>query len=181
MSRIQPLTNAAAPAESKPLLEAVEKKLGKAPNLFRTLAHSPAALQAYLGTSESLGAGSLSAQARELIALAVGEANGCDYCLAAHTTIGGMVGLNREQMEQARRGTSDDPKLAALLKFTTQVVEARGRVGAPELEAFKGQGWTDGDAIEVVANVALNTLTNYVNHLADTEVDFPAAPALSTT
>ncbi len=181
MSRIQALSNDAAPAEARPLLEGIEKKLGKAPNLFRTLAHSPASLQSYLGQSETLGAGRLTAKERELVALAVGEVNGCDYCVAAHTTIGGMVGLTSDEIEGARRGTADDPKLAALLAFTTQVVEGRGRVSDAQLDIFKAAGWADGDAIEVVANVALNTLTNYVNHIAETEVDFPAAPALQTT
>ena len=181
MPRIPPLTDEAASDQARPLLEAVEQKLGKAPNLFRTLAHSPASLQSYLGQSEALAGGGLSAQDRERIALAVGQANGCDYCLAAHTTIGGMVGLSAEAIEDARRGTSTEPKQAALLSFTTQIVQARGNVDSAELAAFKAHGWSDGDAIEVVANVSLNILTNYTNHLAQTEVDFPAAAPLPVT
>lgn len=181
MSRIAPLTDDQAPAASAPLLEGVTKKLGKAPNLFRTLAHAPAGLAGYLGLSETLAGGNLSGADRERIALVTAEQNSCDYCLAAHTAIGKGAGLSNEEILAARGGGSGDPKSAALLAFATKVVAERGRVDDADLGAFRAAGYTDGDAMEVIANVALNTFTNYANHLADTEVDFPAAPELART
>ncbi|MDF1837423.1 MAG: carboxymuconolactone decarboxylase family protein, partial [Planctomycetota bacterium] len=127
MSNISPLTIQSAPAASQPLLEAVKAKMGKVPNLLGTLAHAPSALQSYLSLSEVLGGGEFSAQERELIALAIGEANNCDYCLAAHTMIGGMQGLDGETMLAARSGHLVDPKLSALTALTTELVVTRGR------------------------------------------------------
>ena len=180
MARIQTTTTDNAPAASQPLLEAVQQKMGRVPNLLATMAHSPATLETYLKTSEALGGGLFSPAERERIALAVGQANRCDYCLAAHTAIGSMAGLSSEDMIDARNGTASDPKQAALVDFVRKVVDKRGFAQDSEIDAFKAAGWTDGHVLEVVANVALNTLTNYINHIAQTEVDFPAADALQT-
>ena len=175
MNRLPALDPATATGKSKTLLDAVQSKLGRTPNLMRTLANAPAALEAYLGFSGALATGALDAKVREQIALAVAEANVCDYCLAAHTAIGGMVGLTADQIQQARDAHSDQPKAAALLKLARSVVVHRGTVTDHELAAARAQGVTDGEVVEVVANVALNILTNYVNHVARTVVDFPAA------
>lgn len=178
MARIQPVTADNAPADSKPLLQAVQKKMGGVPNVLGTLANAPAALQSYLDLSEALSKGNFSAGERERIALAIAETNDCGYCLAAHTKIGKGAGLSEEETLHARRGEGSDPKNAALAAFAAKVVESRGNPTEADLEAFKGAGWTDAHVIEVIAHVALNTLTNYTNHIAETEVDFPAAPEL---
>ncbi len=179
MARIQPLSTTDAPEASRPLLEGVQKKLGMIPNLYATLAHSPAALSATLGFGQNLSEGSLSAGEREQIALLTGQTNSCDYCLAAHTAIGKSVGLTEAETLAAREGRSDDPKSQALLDFTNAILKQRGFVETPQLEAFRAAGFTDAQALEVVAAVAQNVLTNYANHLAETAVDFPAAPALA--
>lgn len=175
MNRLPALDPATATGKSKTLLDAVQAKLGRTPNLMRTLANAPAALDAYLGFSGALATGALDAKIREQIALAVAEANVCDYCLAAHTAIAGMVGLTADEISKARDARSDQPKAAALLKLARSVVVHRGTVTDQELAAARAQGVTDGEVVEVVANVALNILTNYVNHVARTVVDFPAA------
>ena len=178
MSTINPLTIETAPEASQPLLEAVKAKMGMVPNLLGTLAHAPAGLQSYLGLSEALGGGLFTAGEREIIALAIGEANSCDYCLAAHTMIGGMQGLDAETMQQARAGGLTDAKLEALTSLAREIVVTRGRPSEASLSAFRAAQWTDAHLIELIAHVALNTLTNYTNHIAATTVDFPPAPAL---
>lgn len=176
--RLPTIAPQAATGKAKALLEAVQTKLGLVPNMMRTLALAPAALEGYLQLSGALGGGALNAKTRELIALTVGQQNGCDYCLAAHTAIGGMVGLTTDQARDARLATSSDPRTAALLRFAAQLVEDRGRVSDADLAAVRAAGWDDGAIVEVVANVALSIFTNTFNHVAGTEVDFPAAPAL---
>ncbi len=180
MPNISALTIETAPAASKPLLEAVRAKMGKVPNLLGTLAQAPAGLQSYLGLSEALGGGSFSGGERELIALAIGEANSCDYCLAAHTMIGAMQGLNAESMQKARAGGLGDAKLEALTSLAREIVVTRGRPSQASLDVFRSSGWSDTHLIELIAHVALNTLTNYTNHIARTAVDFPPAPALQS-
>jgi len=176
MSRLPiPTSIDAAPAASQPLLEAVKRKLGVAPNLFRLVAASPAALQGYVGLLEALGGGTLSAATQERIALAVAEANGCSYCLSAHTYLGKHVAkLDDAELAANRAGTSNDPKAAAAVTFAVKVVRERGHVGESDVRALKAAGYDDAQIVEIVQHVALNTWTNYINEVAKTDVDFPA-------
>lgn len=175
MSRIPvPATIEAAPAASRPLLEAVKKQLGVAPNLFRLVAASPAALEGYVSMMGALGKGALPAATRERIALAVAEINGCDYCLSAHAYLGRNVArLDDAEMTANRSGTSNDAKAGAAVRFAAQVARERGHVGDEALNAVRAAGYDDAQIIEIVQHVALNTWTNYVNSVAGTEIDFP--------
>ena len=172
--RIAPVEPTQAEGQAKELLAAVKAKLGVTPNLMKTLAHSPAALEGYLSLNGALGKGFLSGSVREQIALLVSQENGCEYCVAAHTLLGGKAGLSPDQIIAARKGQSDDTKSRATLILARQVLESRGSVTDAQLTAARSAGVTDGEIAEVVAHVALNVLTNYFNVLAHTEVDFPA-------
>jgi uncharacterized peroxidase-related enzyme len=176
MSRIPtPATIDAAPIASQPLLEAVKKQLGIAPNLFRLVAVSPAALEGYLGMSGALAKGSLPAPTRERIALAVAEINGCSYCLSAHTYLAkNLAKLDDAEITANRSGASNDPHADAAVRFAAQVARVRGHVSEAELRAVKAAGYDDAQVIEIVQHVALNTWTNYINEVAKTDVDFPA-------
>ncbi len=175
MSRIAtPKSIETSPVESQSLLEAVKKQLGSVPNLFRVVGNSPAALEGYLGLNAALSKGALNAQTRERLALTVAEQNRCGYCLAAHTYIGKNVAkLNGQELTANRRGHSSDPTAEAALQFATEVLTRRGHVSDAALAAARNAGYGDAELIEIVAHVALNTLTNYVNSVAQTEVDFP--------
>lgn len=178
MSRLTTHTPDQAPTASQPLLAAVKQKLGVVPNLMRVLAGSPSTLNGYLGLSGAIGEGSLTAADRERIAIAVAEANGCEYCLSAHFYLGKHVArIDDAELVAARDAHSSEPRAAALLGFAKAVLEQRGRVSDEALKRFLDAGFSEAAALEVVANVALNVLTNYTNNLAGTEVDFPAVPA----
>ncbi len=174
MSYIKPIDRQQADASVSPTLDALKAKLGKLPNLFLTLAHTPVALNAYVQLADVAGGGKLTARQREQIALAVGEANACEYCLAAHSTIGKLVGLTPGQIAEAREGRAEAPRDAALLQLARSIIAHRGHVPTAELDAFKAAGFGDGDILEVLVSVVLNIYTNYANHIARTEVDFPA-------
>lgn len=178
MSRIETVNPAQATGKAKELLDGVKAKLGMTPNLMRVMANSPSVLDAYLKFSGALADGDLPAKTREQIALAVGQANSCDYCLSAHSAIGKMVGLTPDQIRDARLATSQDAKSGAILRFASQVVETRGFVSDEDLATAREAGVTDAEIAEVVANTALNLFTNYVNHVAQTEIDFPLAEKL---
>ena len=175
MSRIPtPATIEDAPEAARPLLEGVKKQIGSAPNLFRLVANSPAALEGFLGLSGALAKGALPAATRERIALAVAEINGCGYCLAAHTYIGKNVArLDDGEIAANRAGTSNDAKADVAVRFAAKIAKDRGQVGAEDVDDVKAAGYSDAEIVEIVAHVALNTLTNYVNEVLDTEVDFP--------
>jgi uncharacterized peroxidase-related enzyme len=176
VSRIHtPQSVEAAPAASRSLLEAVRKQLGIVPNLFRVVANSPAALEGYLGLNGALAKGALDHKTRERIALAVAEIDGCDYCLSAHTYIGkNLAKLDDLEVAANRGGSSRDPEAAAAVRFAARIVRERGHVSDADLAEVRNAGYDDAQLIEIVAHVALNILTNYVNEVAGTQIDFPA-------
>jgi len=179
MSRIQlPASIDAAPAASRALLEGVKKMLGSVPNLFRLTANSPAALEGYLGLSGAPAKGSLTPQTRERIALAVAEIKGCDYCLSAHSYLGkNLANLDEVEIAANRAGGPSDPKANAALRFATRLVRERGQVTEADVSAVRMAGYSDAEIVEIVAHVALNTLTNYLNEAFDTPIDFPVVGA----
>lgn len=179
MTRIPILESiSAAPAASQPLLENVNRQFGIVPNLFRLVAHSPAALEGYLGLSGALAKGSLPAATRERIALAVAQVNGCDYCLSAHTYLGReLAGLDEEEMRANRRAGSNDPKANAAVRFAAKLAQERGRVSESDVRELQATGYDNGQIIEIVQHVALNVWTNYINIVADTDIDFPVVKA----
>ncbi|MDX2017486.1 MAG: carboxymuconolactone decarboxylase family protein [Planctomycetota bacterium] len=178
MPRLAPVALASAQGKSKELLTGVQKKFGMVPNMMATMAQSPAALDGYLAFSGALAGGTLDARVREQIALIVGQQNACDYCVAAHTAIGKMVGLADSDILSARRASAPSPKVAAILTLASRLVETRGHATEADLAAARSAGVSDAEIAETVANVALNIYTNYFNHVAATTIDFPKPAAL---
>ncbi len=181
MPRLKAIEPDQATGTAKVLLDAVNEKYGMVPNLARTLANSPAALQGYLAFGEALESAALPAKLREQIALTVSEANGCGYCVAAHCAIGKSVGLNDSELTDARQSTSPDSKVDAALHFARQLVEKRGWVTDEDLSRVRRAGHGDGEIAEIVAVVAWKTFANYFNHVAGTVIDFPAVSEIATT
>jgi uncharacterized peroxidase-related enzyme len=181
MSRIStPAFIEAAPEASRPLLEAVKKQRGVIPDLFRIVATSPAALEGYLALNGALGKGQLPAAKRERIALAVAQINGCNYCLAAHSYLGQNVAkLYATEIAANRHGTSNDANANVAVRFAVKIANSRGAVDAADVSAVKAAGYSDAEIIEIIAHVALNMLTNYVNEVLGTEIDFPQVEVLA--
>lgn len=173
MPRIAPIDVPNADAGVQATLSAVKAKIGMVPNLFTTFARSPAVLNGYLALSESLGAGVLTAKQREIIALAVGQVNECQYCLSAHTLMGKGAGLSAEGIRKAREGGAESDFDAAVAAFARRVADTRGQVANADLAAARSAGLGDAHIIEVIGNVAINVLTNYTNNVALTDIDFP--------
>ena len=179
MSRIPtPATIDAAPIASHALLEGVKKQLGIVPNMFRLISNSPVALEGYLGLSGALNKGRLPAATRERIALAVAEENGCSYCLSAHTFLGkNLAKLEDGEITANRRGGSNDAKADAAVRFAVKLVRERGHVEEDDVRAVKAAGYDDAQVVELVLHVALNTWTNFINVVGETDIDFPVVTA----
>ncbi len=167
---LQTQTQAAA---SQPLLTQVQQAFGMTPNMFKAVGNSPAALQAMWGFFGALGGGTLGAQLGEQIAVAVANRNACEYCLAAHTVLGKQAGATPEQMAAAQVGRSDNPRTAAALAFALKVVENRAQITDADVANLHEVGFNDEQVVEILAHVALNLFTNYVNVAFDVPVDFP--------
>ena len=173
MPRIQPINPVAATGETATHLATARRMFGGAPNMVTTAAHSPAALEAMLGFFASLSKASLGPKAGEQIAIAIAQANSCGYCLSAHTAIGAMHSLDPATLAGARHAKAADPKTDALLTLAVAINEARGHIDDATLASARKAGLTDTEIVEVVAHVALNVFTNYLNSVAGTIIDFP--------
>jgi uncharacterized peroxidase-related enzyme len=179
MSRFAQINPESASGKPKELLDAVKSKLGLVPNMTRAMANSPSVLEGYLALSGALSQGVLSGKQREQIALVVGQTNHCDYCVAAHSAIGKMVGLTADQILDSRRGSAVDAKTDKLIRFARELVDRKGNVTDADIADIRAAGFDDGAIGEIVAGVALNIFTNYFNHVADTDVDFPKVEPLA--
>lgn len=179
MERITHVHPQTAQGRAKELLDAVKGKLGIVPNMTRSMAVSPSVLEAYLGFSGALGHGVLPAKVWEQLALDVGEANHCDYCVSAHSLLGKKAGLTDQDVLNSRRGESTDPKADVLLRFARTVVTNRGVVEDADIAAVRDAGYGDAEIAEVVAHIGLNIFTNYFNNVFHTPIDFPKAPVLT--
>lgn len=174
MTRVNLVAPDDATGAAGPLLAQIKDAFGVTPNMFRAVANSPAALNSMWGSFAALGAGTLGARLGEQIAVAVADRNACHYCLAAHTALGKAAGLSAEELGEAQAGRSSDPRTAAALAFALKLVDARGQAGDADVRALRDAGFADGEIVEILAHVALNLFTNYVNVAFDVPVDFPA-------
>lgn len=159
------------------LLDQTRRQLGKVPNLYAALANGPAALAGYLAMREHLSSGALTPRLREQIALLVAQENHCTYCVSAHTMRGRRMGMSDEELLQTRQGADDEPHAAAVLGITQAIMHTGGAVSDDDLDAARAAGVSDAELAEIVGHIALNTLSNYFNHLAQPELDFPEVQA----
>ncbi|GAA4868116.1 carboxymuconolactone decarboxylase family protein [Kitasatospora terrestris] len=159
------------------LLDETRRRLGRVPNLYAALANGPAALGGYLAMRDRLAEGVLGPRLREQLALLIAQENDCTYCVSAHTLRGSKMGLGEKELLLTRDAADADPHAEAVLLIAREVVRRRGRVGDAELARARAAGVSDAELAEVVAHVALNTLSNYFNHLAQPELDFPEVTA----
>ena len=174
MARCEVLSPEQVPADSKPTLDAFTKNIGFTPNMMAAFANSPIAFNAWAALLGSLSK-SLDVKTRDSIGLAVSEVNGCNYCLTVHSfTAEHMAKMSADDIILARKGHANDPKRDAAVQFARKVIEARGHVGDDDLAAVRAAGFTDANVVEVVAMVAMYSLTNFFNNVFDPEKDFPA-------
>lgn len=180
MTRIEPVRRDAVDEKTALVFDAVKAKMGMVPNLVATMAHSSAVMKSYLEFSGALSQGVLSGRLREQISLVVGEKNHCAYCVSAHAMGGVAAGMTEQEVENARLGHAEDAKEHAALVFALAMVQERGHVSDDDLGALRDVGFSEGEIVEIMANVSLNMFTNYFNHVAATEIDFPLAPELNS-
>ncbi|OPX12408.1 alkylhydroperoxidase [Mycobacterium sp. AT1] len=174
MTFFAPIEPSAASGKSAELLAQVKKSLGQTPNMTTAMANSPTLLQGYLALSQAVGQGTLPPATRERLAVATAQLNGCEYCLSAHTYIGDKIAkVDAAELDGARRSESADPHVAALLTLSNLIAENAGDVDDADVKTALAAGVTEEEVGELVANLALNILTNYFNVLARVENDWP--------
>ena len=178
MTRFNIPTRDQVSPDNQAIFDNLKKMLSFVPNLYATFAHSATALQTYLTLQNAKS--SLNAKQREVVNLVVSQVNDCEYCLAAHTAVGKMVGFTEAQILEIRTGrASFDPRLDALARFVREVAEKRGHVSATETEAFLAAGWSEGAVVDVIMVIGDKIISNYLHGVTKIAVDFPAAPRLA--
>lgn len=173
MAKLKMIDRNQATGTAKELLDQVRAQFGVTPNLMRSLANSPAVLGSYVNFYTALASGLLNAKLHDQIAIVVAEANGCEYCLSAHTALGKKAGLTEKQLASTRELNTGDERVDAALEFARAIVEGRGHISAARFNAVRQAGYSDGEIVEIIAHVAVNIFTNYFNNINQTEVDFP--------
>jgi len=175
MTRLNTPSPDQATGQTAELFASIKRNVGKVPNLYATIGgNTPDVLAHVLSTGATLGRSTLSRREQEAINLAVSEATGCDYCLAAHTMTGKLAGYTAEQTRELRSGGfADDARIDTLVKFALHLVQRRGTLDAGAVDALKDAGFTDRQLIEIPLAVSAILFTNMVNRINDTTVDFP--------
>ena len=161
-----------APEVAKPILQDALKSYGFVPNLYAAMAEAPTILEGYMSLSSIFGRSDLSETERQIILMTNNRLNGCKYCMAAHTTLSQMAGVDRDIIEALRNDTPiADTRLEALRQFSIAVNESRGWPSDAQLESLLAAGYTRQTVLEVILGTALKVLSNYTNHVADTDLD----------
>jgi len=169
MTRISVLAEEQTPESARPLLDNVKRAYGMVPNVFKVLAHSPAALATYLQFHQANEETSLTPKQRETVSLAVSQVNSCEYCSAVHSFVGSKVGMSDLEIAHAREGSLD-----AYARFARSVASTRGHISDDMLAEARAQGLTDSVLIEIISQVTLLVFTNLLNNVAHTTLDFPS-------
>ncbi len=173
MTHVNLVDPAIATPAVKPTLDQISGAFGVVPNMFKAVANSPAALSSMWSAFGALGGGTIGSKLGEQIAVAIANRNACQYCLAAHTVLGQKAGASAADMASAQIGQSDDPRTSAALRFVLKVVDTRGQASAEDVKVLRSAGFDDSAVVEIIAHVALNLFTNYINVALDVPVDFP--------
>jgi uncharacterized peroxidase-related enzyme len=173
MTRVTLVDAQSAGDESRMVLDRIQQAFGATPAMFQATANSPAALKSMWGAFGALAGGKLAPKLTEQLAVAIADRNECEYCLAAHTALGRKAGASAREIADAQAGTSADPRTAAALGFALKVIERRAQVNDEDFAALRRVGFDDEEIVEILAHVALNVFTNYINVALQVPVDFP--------
>ena len=178
MARLPVISYEKADDDTREIYDGIKSKFGGVPNIFKGMANSPVALKAYLKLDEMIAGGNFSPVEQDIVRMTVSQYNECSYCLAAHTAGLLLKKMSKDEILRIRKGEPTDPKHAALIAFTLKVIETKGFVRDKDLTAFRDAGFSDVHAAEITAIIAQKMLSNYFNHINDTDLDLPAAPTI---
>ena len=175
MQRLQSIDPELAQGRTKQLLDAVQQAFGVIPNTAKVMANSPAVLDGFLAFSTAMGEAEIGAKLHNQVKLNTSETNSCDYCTSILSAVAPAAGLSADDILAGRTGDSEDPRIKAVLAFANDVLEHRGKVSDDQIASVKAAGFNDGEIVEIVMSVVLGCFTNFLNNVADTELDIPQA------
>ncbi|WP_203291683.1 carboxymuconolactone decarboxylase family protein [Maricaulis parjimensis] len=173
MTRLTIFDQTNAPAAARGVLSKAKAQYGFVPNVLGEMAGSPTALEAYAAMNQAFGRSGLTAIEQQIVLLTTSFANNCEYCVAVHSTLALDAGLDRDVIMTIRDGEPIrlDARLEALRQFTLAIVRERGLVERSDVDAFLKAGFTKANVLDVIHGVTVKTMTNYINHIAETPLD----------
>lgn len=180
MQRLNSVNPQVAQGRTKELLDTVEQAFGMIPNTARVMANSPAVLASFLAFSTAMGAVKIGDKLHNQVKLSTSESNACNYCTSILSAVAPSAGLSADDILAGRTGKSEDGRTDAALKFSEAVLESRGKVSDQHLSDVRDAGFSDAEIVEIVASVVLGCFTNFLNNVADTELDIPHAEPLES-
>ena len=180
MQRLNSVSPESAQGKTKTLMDEVQQTFGMVPNTVRVMAGSPAVLESFLAFTRAMGGAGIGDRLSSQVKLSTSEANSCDYCTAILCAVAPAAGLTADDIVAGRTGQSDDQHTAAALSFAAAVLANSGRVSDDQLRAVRQAGFSDSAIVEIVASVVLGCFTNFLNNVADTELDIPPAKAVTS-
>lgn len=181
MQRLTSVNPKTATGRTKELLETVQQAFGTVPNTVSVIANSPAVLESFLAFSTAMGESQIGSKLHNQIKLNTSENNECEYCTSILSAIAPSAGLSAADIVAGRSGQSEDTRIKSALTFANDVLETRGRVSNSQLASIRAAGFNDAEIVEVVASVVLGCFTNFLNNVADTELDVPAAEPIDSS
>ncbi len=179
MQRLNSVDPKLADGRTKELFESVQEAFGVVPNTTKVMANSPAVLESLLAFSQAMGKAGIGERLHNQIKLSTSESNSCDYCTSILTAVAPNAGLTADDILAGRTGHSNDHRTDAALKFAEVVVKNGGKVHDEHLDAVREAGFDDAEIVEIVASVVLGCFTNFLNNVANTELDVPQAEPIS--
>jgi len=177
MQRLNSVNPEQAEGRAKELFDTVQQAFGVVPNAAKVMANSPAVLESFLAFSQAMGQAGIGAKLHNQVKLSTSESNSCDYCASLLSAVGPSAGLTADDILAGRTASAEDHRTDAALKFAEAVLESRGKVSDTQLATLRDAGFDDGEIVEIVASVVLGCFTNFLNNVADTDLDFaPVEP-----
>jgi alkylhydroperoxidase family enzyme len=180
MQRLNSVNPQVTQGRTKELLETVQQAFGVVPNTAKVMANSPAVLESFLAFSAVMGGAKIGTKLHNQVKLTTSETNSCDYCTSILSAVAPSAGLSPADILAGRTGESEDRRTKAALTFAHAVLESRGKVGDEQLAAVREAGYVDAEIVEIVASVVLGCFTNFLNNVADTELDVPKAEPIDS-
>ena len=159
MSRLSPLTTDTAVGASRALLGDLVARHGQVGAMVSTMAHSPAVLGGYLQLSRAMKRAKLDRKTSERISIALQVQQGCRLCLSSHVDAAHAMGVDEQEIERARSGTSANPATAAIIALALQIYREPTSITDEQITALREHGFSDREITDVVGVVALNILT----------------------
>lgn len=181
MQRIHSVNPQLAQGRTKELLDTVQQAFGMIPNTAKMMANSPAVLESFLAFSTAMGTAQIGGKLHNQLKLTTSETNSCSYCTSILSAVAPSAGLTAEDILAGRTAESEDRRVKSALTFANEVLASRGKVSQQQLAAVRGAGFGDTEIVEIVASVVLGCFTNFLNNVADTELDIPRAAPIEAS